>query len=266
MVGAEPIAPDVLRAFAAALAPCGLRAEAFFPVYGLAEATVAVTFPRPLQPTRFDRVQRPALELDGRAVACGEGPDAIELVGVGRPLPGTELAIVRDGEPLGEREVGEIRVRAPSLMDGYFGEPPRPPRRSTDGWLRTGDLGYVADGSLFVTGRPKDLIIKGGQNLLPAPIEEIAGGVEGIRAGCVAAVGVPSAQRGTELVCVVAETKAAAAQRAADRPPGARGAARPRHRGRPRRARGAGRDPAHDERKGAPPRGRPHALRTVRAL
>jgi fatty-acyl-CoA synthase len=215
MVGAEPIAPHVLRDFAAALAPCGLRAEAFFPVYGLAEATVAVTFPRPLHATVFDRVQRAALELDGRAVPCKEGPGAIELVGVGRPLPGTELEIVRaDGTLAGEREVGEIRVRAPTLMDGYFGEPEASAQAIANGRLATGDLGYVADGSLFVTGRLKDLIIKGGQNLLPAPIEEIAGGVEGIREGCVAAVGIPSAQRGTELVCVVAETKAAEAEHA----------------------------------------------------
>ena len=210
MVGAEPIAPHVLRAFAAALAPCGLRPEAFFAVYGLAEATVAVTFPQPLAATVFDRVQRPALEHDARAVPCADSPDAIELVGVGRPLPGTELRIVRaDGERAGEREVGEIVVRSASLMDGYYGEPEATAEAIDDGWLRTGDLGYVAGANLFVTGRLKDLIIKGGQNLLPAAIEEIAGGVEGIRTGCVAAVGVASQQRGTELVCVVAETKAA---------------------------------------------------------
>jgi acyl-CoA synthetase (AMP-forming)/AMP-acid ligase II len=208
MVGAEPIAPHVLRDFATAFAPCGLRPEAFFPVYGLAEATVAVTFAQPLGATRFDRVDRRALELEGRALPCDEGPQAIELVGVGRPLPGTELRIVRDdGADAGEREVGEIRVRSASLMDGYLGEPEATAAAFEDGWLTTGDLGYEADGSLFVTGRLKDVIIKGGHNLLPAPIEEIAGSVEGVRAGCVAAVGVPSAQRGTQLVYVVAETK-----------------------------------------------------------
>jgi fatty-acyl-CoA synthase len=100
-------------------------------------------------------------------------------------------------------------VRAPSLMDGYYGEPQATAEAVRDGWLRTGDLGYEADGSLIVTGRSKDVIIKGGHNLLPAAIEEIAGGVEGIRAGCVAAVGVASAKRATELVYVVCETKAA---------------------------------------------------------
>jgi acyl-CoA synthetase (AMP-forming)/AMP-acid ligase II len=222
MVGAEPIAPQVLRAFADALAPCGLRPEAFFPVYGLAEATVAVTFPQPLGATTFDRVDRAALERDGVARPCDDGPDAIELVGVGRPLPGTELRIVRDGHgapagerEAGEREVGEILVRSPSLMDGYYGEPDASAAAiGEDGWLRTGDLGSLAGGELFVTGRVKDLIIKGGHNLLPAPIEEIAGAVDGVRAGCVVAVGVPSAQRATELVYVVAETKAADAEHA----------------------------------------------------
>jgi acyl-CoA synthetase (AMP-forming)/AMP-acid ligase II len=209
MVGAEPIAPALLRTFAESFAPCGFRPEAWFAVYGLAEATVAVTFPPLLGATRIDRIDRAGLERNGHAVSCEDGPEAIELTGVGRPLPGTELRIVRDGAPAGERVVGEIEVRAPSLMDGYYGEPEATAEALRDGWLRTGDLGYRAEGALFVTGRTKDLIIKGGHNLLPAAIEEIAGAVDGIRAGCVAAVGIASAQRATELVCVVCETKAA---------------------------------------------------------
>jgi fatty-acyl-CoA synthase len=208
MIGAEPIAPKLLRDFAAAFAPCGFRPEAFFPVYGLAEATVAVTFPTPMVATVVDRVDRLLLERERLAVIAEPGPDALELVGVGRPLAGTELRILRDGEAAGEREEGEIHVRAPSLMDGYLDDPAATAEAlDEDGWLRTGDLGYVARGSLFVTGRAKDLIIKGGHNLLPAPIEEIAGAVEGVRAGCVAAVGVASRQRATELLVVVAETK-----------------------------------------------------------
>jgi len=209
MVGAEPIAPHVLRDFSAAFAPCGFRPEAFFPVYGLAEATVAVTFPGVLDETHVDRIDRSQLEREGRAVPTDDGPTALELVGVGRPLNGTELRVVRAGEEVAEREEGELYVRAPSLMDGYFDDPEATAEAiDEDGWLATGDLGYIADGRLYVTGRAKDLIIKAGQNLMPAPIEEIAGGVEGVRAGCVVAVGVPSRSRGTELVCVVAETKA----------------------------------------------------------
>lgn len=207
MVGAEPIPAELLRRFAESLSACGFRAEAFFPVYGLAEATVAVTFPTLLEPTRVDRVDRPTLEQEGRAAPCEDGPTAVELVGVGRPLPGTEIRIVKDGKEAEAREVGEIRVRTSIGMDGYYDDPRATAEALEDGWLKTGDLGYQADGSLFVTGREKDLIIRGGHNLLPAAIEEIAGGVEGIRAGCVAAVGVPSPEQATELVYVVAETK-----------------------------------------------------------
>lgn len=207
MVGAEPISPSLLRQFAQAFGACGFRPEAFFPVYGLAEATVAVTFPRLLDATRFDRVDRSALERQGQALPCDEGPTAVELVGVGRPIPGTEVRIVRHGKPVGSREVGEIWVRSSTLMDGYYDDPEATADVMEDGWLKTGDLGYHARGSLFVTGREKDIIIKGGHNLMPSAIEEIAGSVEGVRAGCVAAVGVPSSERATELVYVVAETK-----------------------------------------------------------
>jgi fatty-acyl-CoA synthase len=211
MIGAEPIAPALLRGFAEAFAPCGFRPEAWFPVYGLAEATVAVTFPRLLGATEVDRIDRTALERDGRAVPCDEGPAAIELVGVGRPIPGTELRVCCPGGAAApDRVVGEIEVRAPSLMDGYYGEPEATAEAiGDDGWLRTGDLGYRAGGTLFITGRSKDVIIKGGHNLLPAAIEDIAGEVDGVRAGCVAAVGVASQQRATELVYVVCETKVA---------------------------------------------------------
>jgi acyl-CoA synthetase (AMP-forming)/AMP-acid ligase II len=208
MVGAEPIPARVLRSFAEAFAPTGFRPNAFFPVYGLAEATVAVTFPRPLAPTRLDRIDRALLGGTGRAVPCPEGPDALELVGVGRPIPRTALRVVDEsGRPVPERTVGEILVRSDTLMEGYYREPEATAAALAGGWLRTGDLGYVADGDLFITGRKKELIIKGGQNLVPAFLEEIAAAVEGVRPGGVAAVGVRCERRATELVYLVAETK-----------------------------------------------------------
>jgi acyl-CoA synthetase (AMP-forming)/AMP-acid ligase II len=205
MVGAEPIPPAVLRRFSAAFAPAGFRAEAFFPVYGLAEATVAVTFPKLLAPVRFDGVD-PAALSEGHARPCDRGH--LELTGVGMPIPGTELRIEDpSGRTLPDREVGEIVVRAPSLSDGYFGEPETTTEVFQDGWLRTGDLGYCADGSVFITGRKKEMIIKGGHNLIPSVLEEIVASVEGVRPGGVAAVGVRCDQRHTELVCVAAETR-----------------------------------------------------------
>jgi fatty-acyl-CoA synthase len=207
MVGAEPISAGLLRRFHAAFAPAGFRAEAFFPVYGLAEATVAVSFPDLLQPTCIDRVDRDALETEGRAVPV-KAASGLELVGVGRAIPGTELRIAGEpGTTASERIVGEIQVRSATLMWGYWGE--RDATRSTvrDGWLRTGDLGYVAGGILFVTGRKKELIIKGGHNLIPSALEEIVQLVEDVRPAAVAAVGLRSASRDTELVCIAAETR-----------------------------------------------------------
>jgi acyl-CoA synthetase (AMP-forming)/AMP-acid ligase II len=208
MTGAEPVSPRVLRRFSDAFAPCGFRPEAFFPVYGLAEATVAVTFPKPMSPTRVDCIDRAVLESEGRAVPRGEGEGALELVGHGRPIAHTEVRILgEDGAELPERGVGEIEVRSATLMEGYYGDPEGTAAAIVDGWLRTGDLGYVAEGDLFVTGRKKEIIIKGGRNLVPSVLEEIVTAVPGVRAGCVAAIGVVSPERETELAIVVAETK-----------------------------------------------------------
>jgi acyl-CoA synthetase (AMP-forming)/AMP-acid ligase II len=208
MIGAEPISPDLLRRFSDRFAPCGFRAQAFFPVYGLAEATVAVTFPEKLAPTVVDCVDRAVLEREGRAVPCPEGPGALALTGVGRPIPHTEVRLVDEqGQRVPERTLGEILVRSATLMEGYYREPELTAAAVQEGWLRTGDLGYQADGRLFITGRKKELIIKGGHNLIPSILEELTAEVDGVRAGCVAAVGLRSEQRQTELVYVLAETK-----------------------------------------------------------
>lgn len=216
MIGAEPISPELLRRFSDRFAPCGFRAEAFFPVYGLAEATVAVTFPRKLASTVVDCVDRAVLEREGRAVPSPMGPGALELTGVGRPIPHTEVRLVDEqDQPVPERTLGEILVRSATVMDGYYREPELTAAAIQEGWLRTGDLGYQADGELFITGRKKELIIKGGHNLIPSILEELTAEVEGVRAGCVAAVGLRSEQRQTELVYVLAETKLEAEAQAA---------------------------------------------------
>ncbi|KYF94397.1 acyl-CoA synthetase [Sorangium cellulosum] len=215
MVGAEPIAPALLRRFAEAFAPCGFRLEAFFPVYGLAEATVAVTFPDLLAAPRVLTVDRGLLEREGRVEEAAPGPLSLELVGVGRPIPRTEIRVVDAGRsPVPERTVGEIEVRSETVMEGYFDEPEATAEALVDGWLRTGDLGFLDRGTLFVTGRKKEVIIKGGHTMIPAVIEEIASRVDGIRAGCVVAVGLFLEERQTEAVYVVAETRAEASEHA----------------------------------------------------
>jgi acyl-CoA synthetase (AMP-forming)/AMP-acid ligase II len=213
MVGAEPIPVSLLRRFADAFAPAGFRPNAFFPVYGLAEATVAVTFPKLLEETRVDRIDRTALEQQSQAAPAHDPETSLVFVGVGKPIPGTELSIIGpDGVALPERSVGEVCVRSTSLATGYYGEPEETHRAFRDVWLHTGDLGYLADGALFITGRKKEIIIKGGQNLIPSVLEEIAGAVPGVRAGCVAAVGVHWPELATESVYIVAETRFESAQ------------------------------------------------------
>ncbi|HLJ48036.1 MAG TPA: AMP-binding protein [Bryobacteraceae bacterium] len=208
MIGAEPIPASLVRRFSQAFATSGFRPQAFFPVYGLAEATVAVTFPQILAPTRIDAISRTALQERGVAVRG----DDMELVAVGRPISQTDVRIVDNGIDLPERHIGEILVKSASLSTGYDGQPEETAKTFRDGWLHTGDLGYLANGELFVTGRKKELIIKGGQNLIPSVLEEIVAALPGIREGAVAAVGVRSPELETEFCCIVAETRLEASE------------------------------------------------------
>ena len=199
--GAEPVAPSVLRAFQERFARWGFRPEALTPVYGLSEATLAVTFSslfEPFRATRFDRQQL----AEGQAVAEDDG---VELVSVGRPLPGTEIRVQGDDhESLDPGWVGEVWVRGPSLMTGYLGCPEATAKTLRDGWLATGDLGFVHDGELFLTSRAKDVVILRGRNHAPAEIEQAVDGVEGIRTGCVVAVShLPEGGSGEELLLFV---------------------------------------------------------------
>ncbi len=184
--GAEPVAPSVLRAFQERFAHWGFRPEALTPVYGLSEATLAVTFSALERDFRSERFDRDLLARQGRAEL---DPAGIELTSVGRPLPGTDVE-VRDpnGEPSPAGQVGRVLVQGPSLMDGYLGRPEATARALRGGWLDTGDLGFVHDGELFLTGRAKDVVILRGRNHSPVEIEHAVEGVDGVRRGCAAAV------------------------------------------------------------------------------
>jgi fatty-acyl-CoA synthase len=209
--GAEPIRAKSLLAFADRLAPTGFDGDAaYLPSYGMAESTLAVTFHELGTPIIVDRVD-PAAMKSGRAVPS-DADDALELVSCGKPFEGHELAITDDdGKPLGEREVGEIVIRGPSVTKGYYQNEEATSAAFREGWLRTGDLGYRADGNLYVCGRVKDLIIINGANHYPQDIEWMVGDLPGVRRGNVVAFSVMDDGR-EELVLVAEGNRADASE------------------------------------------------------
>ena len=208
--GSEPVSPETLQRFIERFAPYGLDPGAVYPVYGLAECSLGLSAPAPGNAIRIDRVRRAVFQASGRAeTAADDDPGALRFVSCGRALPDHELAVFGDdGNPAPERVQGRIRFRGPSATDGYYrnAEATRD-LVGADGWLDSGDLGYLAGGDLFLTGRAKDLIIKAGRNFYPHEAEALAGSVPGVRTGCVAAFGVADAARGTEQFVIVAETR-----------------------------------------------------------
>ncbi len=179
--GAEPIQADTLSKFAEALGPAGFQESAWLPSYGMAESTLAITFHTLGTQVVVDRVDPEAMR--GGDATRSDLKDSMALVGCGVPFPGHDLAI-RDpeGRPLPERKVGEIWSRGPSVSPGYYQNPAATQAGfDADGWLHTGDLGYLAGGQLFICGRIKDLIIVRGANFYPQDIEWVVGEVEGVR-------------------------------------------------------------------------------------
>jgi fatty-acyl-CoA synthase len=201
MCGAEPIDRVVLDRFADRFAPQGFNRQAFMAAYGLAENTVAVSFARP--ETGLLSEQLDAEALAGGRAEPGDGP---VVVSVGRVIEGHQVRIFDDGD-CDEGMVGEIQVRGPSRMIGYRDDSEATQAAFDGEWLRTGDLGFFRGEELFVSGRSKDLIIRGGKNYYPQDVEAAAGAVEGIRPGCVIAFGLRDEASGTERVVVVAEVK-----------------------------------------------------------
>jgi acyl-CoA synthetase (AMP-forming)/AMP-acid ligase II len=202
-IGAETVDPRTLVAFADRFRAQGFGPRAFFPVYGLAEATLAVSFPRPESEVVIDSVDRTILASTGHATPIPPGEGAVRFASVGAALPGHRIAIVsaESGEALGERQLGEVVVAGPSLSARYFHEPADTGRTE----LRTGDLGYVADGRLYIVDRIKDVVIVAGQNYSAPDIEAAVSDVTGLRPGRTVAFAAPG-QEGTEDLWIVVET------------------------------------------------------------
>jgi acyl carrier protein len=207
--GAEPVSGETLDGFAAAFGSHGLRREALAPVYGLAECSLALTVPPPGRAPRVERVEREAFMTRGRAEPVPGGERAtLRFVSCGSPLPGHALRVVDGGgRPLPERRVGRLEFRGPSVTEGYYRNPEATRALFHDGWADSGDFAFVADGELYVTGRGKDMIIRGGRNFYPYELEQAVGELPGVRKGCVAAFGAAEPGGTSEQLVVVAETR-----------------------------------------------------------
>lgn len=208
--GAEAVRADTIRKFTKKFALYGFKPEAMFPVYGLAESTVALLFPELNRPPRIDKIARDVLQKEGKAVptTSKKSKDYLEFCCVGKPIPDHEVRIVDEFDQMvPERVVGQLQFCGPSAMQGYYHNPKTTQTIYHDGWWDSGDYAYQAEGEFYITGRKKDLIIKAGRNIYPEAIEEIVGKIQGIRKGCVIAFGVSDETTGTEKLIVVAETR-----------------------------------------------------------
>ena len=207
-IGGDMVRADVLKQFSDTLSISGFDQNAFMPSYGMAESTLAVSFSDVSQPIRIDTIDKFTFKLSGRAVPALEtqDKDAVRsFVVCGKPLPGHEM-VVRDemGFMLKDREIGHIFVKGPSLMSGYYHN-----ARATDaviaadGFLATGDMGYMLDGEIVITGRAKDLILHNGRNIWPQDIEWAAEQIEPLKSGDVAAFAVEGDDGEDDVVVLV---------------------------------------------------------------
>jgi acyl-CoA synthetase (AMP-forming)/AMP-acid ligase II len=202
----EPVRESSIQAFAEYFAPFGLNADALGTGYGLAEIG-AVSLTQDGKRARVDYIDRRQLQELGRAVPAQEAT-AMSVVSCGRLVPGVQLQI-RDehDQVLPERTVGQIHVQSPSMFNGYYGRPDLTANALAGGWLRTGDLGYVAAGELYVTGRIKDLMIVAGKNIYPEDVEAVSNETPGVYPGRSAAFSVPDETLGSEGIVLVYEAR-----------------------------------------------------------
>ena len=207
--GAEPVLPETMHRFTERFARHGFQASAMTPVYGLAECTVGLLCPPLGRGARVDRVRRQPFSRAGRAEpAAADDGGALRFVSCGRPLPGHDVRIVDAlGHAVGERVEGRLEFKGPSATSGYYRNPEQTVRLFDGEWLDTGDRAYIADGEVHLTGRVKDIIIRGGRNIYPHEVEDAVGRVPGARRGCIAVFGSPDPNTGTERLVVLAESR-----------------------------------------------------------
>jgi len=208
--GAEAVSPATLDLFADRFEPWGFKRSAIMPVYGLAENSVGVAFPPLGRGPKIDRISRAALQYRSRAepVRDGTGQNAMAVPACGLPLPGHQIRVVDDtGHELGDRRLGRIQFRGPSSTSGYFRNREATESLFNGEWLNSGDLGYLSEGEIYITGRQKDLIIRAGRNIYPAELETAIGELDGIQRGNVAVFGSPDPETGSDRLVVLAESR-----------------------------------------------------------
>jgi fatty-acyl-CoA synthase len=205
--GAEPINAATLRAFVEAMKPAGLRPEAMLPCYGMAEATLAISFVPLTEPVRTDRIDPDRYHGHHEALPVANGGAALEVVSCGRTFQGHEVrAQDEGGRILPDRRVGELCFRGPSVSAGYWENREATRAAFRDGWLHTGDLGYVAGGEVYVSGRLKDILIVNGRNYYPQGIEWVVDEIPGVRRGSSVVFTRPG--KASEEVVVAVESRA----------------------------------------------------------
>ena len=198
--GAEPISVELCNEFLTRLAPAKLARTAMFPVYGLAEASLAVSFPEVGAPLRTITLNRHQMNAGSTVqLVAPTDRDAVQLVSEGRPIPYCQVRIADDEDrELPSDRIGHVHMRGENVTGGYYEDPAANAAAFTaDGWLRTGDLGLFHERELYISGRAKEIIFVNGQNYYPHDLEDIAQRVPGLELGKVVAAGVRP--RGTEV-------------------------------------------------------------------
>ena len=207
--GAEPVSADSIRGFIQRFEPFGFKAETMMPVYGLAESSVGLAFPPLHRQPVIDRIGRDEFSHSGKAVPADPADKtALQFVACGHALSGHHVRIVdSDGNDLPERQQGSLLFRGPSVTSGYYRNPQATQSLFVGDWLDSGDLAYIAEGDIFITGRNKDMIIRAGRNVYPPEVEEAVGNIDGIRKGCVVAFAARDRHYATERLVILAETR-----------------------------------------------------------
>ncbi|MGH8733256.1 MAG: AMP-binding protein, partial [Burkholderiales bacterium] len=207
--GAEPVSPETMIGFSQKFSRWKFNRNAMSPVYGLAECSVGVSFTPPGDPWQMDLLDREQFSSSGEAVLAREGdPSPLKVVGCGVAIPEHELRVVDGaGLELPDRSEGALQFRGPSATSGYYRNPEATKGLFDGEWVNTGDRAYLSDGMLYLTGREKDIIIRGGRNISPYELEEAVGDIPGVRRGCVAVFGSMDRASGTERIVVLAETR-----------------------------------------------------------